>query len=116
LVYVDESGIDTYLYNPYGYSVGGEKIYGEISGRRYDRESFIAAEIRSKVIASVCFGDTYNSELFNLWLEHFLIPELNPGQIVIMHNAAFHKSNKTIELIESYKCKHLSYFDLLYHQ
>lgn len=43
--------------------------------------------------------------LFNMWIEKMLIPELYAGQIVIMDNAAFHKSAKTRELIEGKGCR-----------
>jgi len=33
-------------------------------------------------------------ELFEFWVEKFLVPKLVPGQIVIMDNASFHKSEK----------------------
>jgi transposase len=42
--------------------------------------------------------------LFEDWVEQFLIKELTAGQVVIMDNAAFHKSQKTKELIESVGC------------
>lgn len=45
--------------------------------------------------------------MFNLWIEQFLIPELQPGQVVIMDNASFHKSQKTKDLINSAGCKTL---------
>lgn len=51
------------------------------------------------------FEGTCHSELFETWIEKFLIKELVPGQIVIMDNAAFHKSAKTRELIEQAKCQ-----------
>ena len=44
-------------------------------------------------------------KLFNRWVEHFLIKELPPGQVVVMDNASFHKSPKTRELIESVGCR-----------
>ena len=34
-----------------------------------------------------------------------MLPELIPGQIVILDNATFHKSKKTKDLIESVGCK-----------
>lgn len=40
-----------------------------------------------------------------MWIEKFLIPELSPGQVVIMDNATFHKSKKTQELIEKASCR-----------
>ena len=105
LVFIDESGIDSYLYNPWGYGVRGHKVYGEVSGKRYDRESFIAGKNGKNIIAPMCFKGTCNTELFNAWIEQVLLPELKPGQVVILDNAAFHKSPKTKELIESAGCK-----------
>jgi transposase len=105
LVYLDESGIDTYINNPWVYSARGKQVYGEVSGKRYDRESFIAAKVGSKIIAPMCFKGTCNTEVFNTWLEKVLIPELRLGQIIIMDNAAFHKSQKTKELLENAGCR-----------
>jgi len=38
-------------------------------------------------------------ELFEFWVEKFLVPKLVPGQIVIMDNASCHKSEKMKRLI-----------------
>jgi transposase len=105
LVYIDESGIDQYLQYPWGYGLRGDKVFGEISGKRFDRESFIAGKVGGKIIAPMCFKGTCNTELFNVWIEQVLTPELKPGQVVIMDNATFHKSHKTKELIESLGCR-----------
>jgi len=43
--------------------------------------------------------------LFNVWLKDFLIPELKPGQVVIMDNASFHKSQESQELIKKAGCR-----------
>ena len=51
------------------------------------------------------FNGPCNTALFETWLEKSLIKELKEGQIVVMDNASFHKSKKTIEIIESVKCK-----------
>jgi transposase len=75
------------------------------SGKRFARESFIAAKCGAKILAPMCFKGTCNTELFNIWLEEFLVPELVPGQILIMDNATFHKSVKTKEIIEKAGCK-----------
>jgi hypothetical protein len=104
LVYIDESGIDQYIYYPWGYGLRGQKVHGEISGKRYDRESFVAGKVGSSIIAPMCFKGTCNTELFNIWIEQCLIPELKRGQVVIMDNAAFHKSPRTKDLIESAGC------------
>jgi len=103
-VYVDESGIDKYMHQPYGYALKGEKIYGKISGRRFARENFIAAEVNKKIIAPMCYRGGCNTELFEFWVEKFLVPKLVPGQIVIMDHASFYKSEKMKRLIINAKC------------
>lgn len=105
LVYIDESGIDSYLYYPWGYGLRGQQIYGEVSGKRYARESFIAGKNGNKIIAPMCFDGTCNTDVFNAWLTQVLLPVLKPGQVIILDNASFHKSAKTKNLIESAGCE-----------
>ena len=104
LVYVDESGIDSYIHRAYGWAKRGELVHGEVSGKRYARESFIAAKCGSEILAPACFQGTCNTDLFNTWIEKFLVPALKPGQVVVMDNATFHKSEKTKQLIENAGC------------
>lgn len=72
---------------------------------RYARESFIAAQKEEQILAPFCYRGTCDSTLFNIWVKDFLLPELKPGQVVIMDNAAFHKSQKTQQLIEAAGCR-----------
>lgn len=69
------------------------------------RESFIAALCQKKIIAPLAFKGTCNTTLFNEWVEKILTPELKPGQVVILDNAAFHKSERTKQLIEKSGCQ-----------
>ena len=43
--YVDECGIDTYLYREYGYAPRGQQVFGRISGRKYKRCGIVAAQM-----------------------------------------------------------------------
>ena len=102
---MDQSGIDGYLHRPYAWQNKGERAEAKISGKRFARESFMAAICGGKVLAPICYSGTCNTDLFNMWIKDFLIPELKPGQIVILDNASFHKSIKTKELIEAAGCR-----------
>ena len=53
----------------------------------------------------MCFQGTCDTKLFNVWLEQVLIPELEPGQVLILDNASFHKSAESKKLIEAARCK-----------
>jgi transposase len=93
------------LQREYARSIKGNAVYGAISGLRYARESFIAAKIESRILAPLYYTGTCDTKLFNVWLKDFLIPELKPGQVVIMDNASFHKSQESQRLIEEAGCK-----------
>ena len=75
-VYIDESGIDKFISREHGWGERGQRVIGEISGRRYARESFIAGLVSNQVVAPLCYTGTCDTILFNFWLENFLLPEL----------------------------------------
>lgn len=104
-MFVDESGIDSFIFRSHGWSKRGQAVYGSVSGKRFYRESFIAAKRSSEILSPLCFQGTCYTKLFEMWIEKFLVPELKPGQVVIMDNATFHKSKRTQDLIEKAGCK-----------
>lgn len=104
MVFVDESGIDSFISKSFGWALRGEKVLGEVSGRRFARESFLAAQCGQKILAPFCFQGTCNTHLFEMWIRDFLLPVLSPGHVIIMDNATFHKSETTRKLIESAGC------------
>lgn len=103
-MYIDEAGVDNRLYREYGRAPRGQKIYGEISGKKRERVSMIGGLVEKTFIAPFTFQGGCNSEVFNLWLENILLPILPEGTTIVMDNAAFHKSAKTRELIEKFGC------------
>ncbi len=56
-------------------------------------------------MAPFIYEGSMNTDLFNIYLEEFLLPVLKLGQIIIMDNASFHKSVETELLIEQSGCK-----------
>lgn len=104
LVYIDEAGIDKFITRQYGWADFGKKVHGECSGKRFSRESFIAAKTNEGVIAPFCYKGTCDTELFNYWLENLLLPNVSAGSTIIMDNASIHKSQKTKFLVKKAKC------------
>ena len=105
LVYIDESGIEMTICKDQGWSIKGKPILAKKSGKYYERTNIIAGYVDNKSIAPMAFNGSCNTEVFNNWVEKFLIKELKSGQFVVMDNASFHKSQKTKELVESVGCK-----------
>lgn len=105
LVYVDESGIEQGCCKDYAWSRRGQPVQGKKSGKTYKRLNIIGAIHKGKPLAPFTFYGSCNTDTFNLWVEKVLVPELTPGKVVILDNAAFHKSKKTREIIEAVGCR-----------
>lgn len=88
-----------------GWGKKSEKLIGKKSGKYYERTNIIAGYINKTAIAPMVFNGSCNTQLFENWVEKFLIKELKAGQTVVMDNAAFHKSERIKQLIESVGCK-----------
>jgi len=54
---------------------------------------------------SLIVDGAVNTELFEKYIEHILLPSLQPGQIVVMDNASIHKGKRVQQLIEERGCQ-----------
>ena len=99
-VHIDECGFAPTVARRYGYAPKGQRVYGLISGHRRPRTSLIAVRMEDRLEEPFLFEGTCNTEIFNGWLERQLCPRLNRNHLVIMDNAAFHKSPETAQIIE----------------
>ncbi len=104
MVYIDETGIDTYLHIEHARAPRGKKIIGEVSVCKFARQFIVAEKCGNEILAPFGYTGTCDAKLFNFWLENMLIPKLKPGQIVIMDNSSTHKSEITKALIKKAGC------------
>ena len=100
LVFIDQLGVDDNIVPQYGWSEKGQRSYAEQPSARKQRLSIVAGyEYGSKAIIAPFEYEGYtDSHLFNEWFEKHLVPALRPGQVVILDNAAFHKSPELLEI------------------
>jgi transposase len=89
----------------YGYSLQGERLYGMKSGRRQGRVNMIAALCNGELFAPFTVEGACNRNVFELWLSNCLIPNLKPGQILIIDNASFHKGGRIQQMVEEAGCE-----------
>lgn len=99
MVYLNESGFERTAYRPHGGACKGHQVAGQRSGNTRPRTSLLAGKCGTRLVAPVLFEGSTNVEWFNAWLEQHLFKELAPDSILIMDNAAFHKTARTRELI-----------------
>lgn len=46
-----------------------------------------------------------NRDLFELWLEECLFPQLQPGDMIVIDNASFHRSQVIDEIVAAAGCE-----------
>ena len=72
LVFLDESGIDTFLYKEYGRAKRGEKIMAEVAGKKFKRQSIVAAQCGKAVLAPFGYSGTCDAKLFKESLNKYV--------------------------------------------
>ena len=90
---------------PYGYCEVGQRFYALKSGKRTERVSWIAALCQGRLIAPLTFAGSCNRDLFELWLEQCLLPQLQPGDAIVIDNASFHRSQYINEIVAEAGCE-----------
>lgn len=98
---MDECGIKNNIINEYGRAPRGVKVVEDIKGRPTEKINLIAGLLEGEIIAPLTYDCYTNAEVFNTWLEHCLIPVLPSHCLIVLDNARFHKSEKTVELLEN---------------
>lgn len=98
ILYVDESGFAPDVCRRHGWSLRGQKVYGDHSGHHRPRTSLIAARRGKDFLAPMLFSGTADADLVNAWTRNMLCKELRPNSTIIWDNAAFHKK-KDLEAI-----------------
>jgi transposase len=89
----------------YGWNEKGQRFHALESGRREGRVNIIAALCDQNMIAPFTVEGACNRTVFEIWLETCLLPRLEPGQVVVMDNATFHKGGRIQQLIEDAGCE-----------
>ncbi len=89
----------------YGWNLKGKRFYDLKSGKRSLRVSIMSGLCQGKLIAPLTFEGSCNRAVFEKWLEEKLLTQLEPGKVLILDNATFHKSERIRELVELAGCK-----------
>lgn len=101
IVYIDESGVDEYYDREYGLAPRGEKIYGEVSGKRYKRLNVVSGQCGAEKLAPYTYSWNTTGAWFEVWFEWWLCPLLSSNKVIVMDNATFHRKAR-LEKIASF--------------
>jgi transposase len=101
LVFVDECGTHTSMTRRYARAPKGERAYGSVPRNRGKNTTLIASMTMGGMGEAMAVEGSTTGEVFETYVEHFLAPSLEKGQVVIWDNLGAHKGDKVRELIEA---------------
>ena len=79
----------------------GERLTAGIPHGHWKTTTFVAGLTTRGIIAPWVLDGPINREAFEIYVEKVLIPELRPGDIVIMDNLSSHKGPRVHQMIEA---------------
>ena len=103
--YVDECGLDKYLYREFAYSPRGVPVVGKVSGKKFKRTNIVAAKCGDRIVAPMTYEGTTDSILFECWFEKMLLKSIPRYSVIILDNATFHRKSKLHILAEKAECE-----------
>lgn len=99
LVFIDETSTNTKLTKRTGWSPKGERYKTHAPFGQWKTQTFIAGLRCHGMIAPWIVDAPMNTPRFETWIETQLAPELQPGDVVILDNVGFHKSERAAALV-----------------
>jgi transposase len=101
LVFIDESGAKTNMTRLYGRAKNGTRVVDSTPGGHWNTTTMISSVRLDGSTAPMVVDGATNKEVFKVYVEKFLLPTLNKGDIVILDNLSAHKNKDIRQLIES---------------
>jgi transposase len=98
---VDESGFHTSMMRLRSRAPRGERAYGKVPRNRGKNLTLIALMSLLGMGETMCVKGATDSQVFEVYVEHFLAPTLQQGQVVVFDNLGAHKPQRVRELIEA---------------
>jgi hypothetical protein len=84
----------------YGRSLRGERLRAGVPHGHWKTTTFTAGLRRSGMVAPWVLDGPMNGDAFTTYVARVLVPELSPGDIVIMDNLSSHKAPAVRAAIE----------------
>ena len=102
LVFVDESGFHTSMRRLRARAPRGKRTYGKVPRNRGKNTTLIAAiTLEGAMGESMTVEGATDAQAFEAYVEHFLAPTLEKGQVVVLDGLGAHRPQRIRELIEA---------------
>jgi transposase len=101
LVFIDETWASTAMARIRGRAPRGERLRMAIPHGHWKTTTFVAGLRNSGVVAPMVLDGPINGAAFQTYVDQVLVPDLRPGDIVVMDNLGSHKGASIRAAIEA---------------
>jgi transposase len=101
LVFIDETSTNTKLTKRTGWSPRGQRYPTHAPFGSWTSQTFIAGLRCHGLAAPFIVNRPMNGRIFETWIETQLVPTLSKGDVVILDNVGFHKSERVEHLVKT---------------
>ncbi len=101
LVFIDETGATTKMARLYGRAPRGERCRAAVPHGHWKTTTFTAGLRMNGLAAPMILDGPMDGDAFRAYVEQVLVPDLDPGDIVIMDNLPAHRVSGVREAIEA---------------
>lgn len=91
LMFIDETWASTNMAHTRGRAPRGERLRSAIPRGHWKTKTFVAGLRNSGMVAPMEFDGPINGLAFQAYVDQVLVPDLRPGDVVIMDNLGSHK-------------------------
>ena len=101
LVFIDETWASSNMARRHGRCQRGERLRASVAHGHWKTTTFVAGLRNTGMVAPMVIDGPINRDAFTAYVTQVLVPELSPGDIVIMDNLSSHKRPAIQQLIEA---------------
>jgi transposase len=101
LIFLDETGINTKMTRLRGRAPKGKRCIAAVPHGHWMTTTFTAGLRQGKLVAPMLLDGPMDGEHFLAYVEQILVPEVVPGDIVVMDNLPAHKPEAVPTAIEA---------------
>jgi transposase len=105
VVFIDETWAKTNMTRTHGYAPRGERLIDAAPHGHWHTTTFVGALRADGLVAPLVVDGAINGELFRAYVEQVLVPELRPGDVVVLDNLGSHKVAGVRRAIEPAGCQ-----------
>ena len=100
-MFIDETGAATNMARLRGRALKGKRLRAGIPQGHWKTTTFVAGLRLTGMMAPMVVDGPMNRPIFQAYVEQVLVPELRPGDLVVMDNLPAHKGSPVRDAIEA---------------